>query len=609
MAARPDPFVQAHLDALNAVRTFLPSLGPKSAPPPAPARPPSEPERALSLVAKTEKMAARVARGMPPEEPPPPTPEKNFGNQLDIVHTRALAAAIAAHPETERGRLISEAHDSAVKWIASHNGKVVVHGKVELAHGPEQAEKLAQRIVNATVEEHDQRRAEAVEAERAASDPANQGKDEPAPDDRRGSVVHRGAGSATARPANPAANSGERAEPPVSTVGPGNGGSAPGRVPATAPEIVSPGDGGETPTGPPPAVSAREAAKVGTQKPDGHQITQPKASVEANQKLALDAAPELHAKLGELTSQVPGARYDRLRPQKSADRLDQKVADKNGADTLSDYLGAQIAADSPEAKDALLKLLKDNFPTIEVDDRFLDGRDDKAGYPSANAQVQMGNGMTAEVQIVPREVQDRTEESHQFYKAGREAEEAGDTAERDQQWAKAKEIHQQALTQFKERNGIKSNRAESSPVGGYQVLGEPIRIGSHTFLRVAPGQGDQAEPPASPAAPAESQASPAATSADTAGDAGTQSASASRSTDLSPATASVEALPGAPASTAAPSPDSIPQLAKGQTVQLKDGSTGKVIYAHPYLPHARVQIDGEKVNSKGREINTKRDLA
>src|SRR5438045_116515 len=132
--SHPDPFVRAHQDAQKAVATFLPSLIPK---PPAPTVPPPRPGpltdavKALSMARHVEQVSARVARGLPPEEPKP-TPEKMFGNQLDVVHTRALQEAIASHPEEERSRLISEAHDSATKWIGSHNGKVVVHGKVEL---------------------------------------------------------------------------------------------------------------------------------------------------------------------------------------------------------------------------------------------------------------------------------------------------------------------------------------------------------------------------------------------------------------------------------------------------------------------------------------------
>src|SRR5438132_1077820 len=77
--------------------------------------------------------------------------------------------------------------------------------------------------------------------------------------------------------------------------------------------------------------------------------------------------------------------------------------------TISDYLAAQIAADSVPAKDRLIALLRKEFKVMNVDDKFLKGRRDKAGYPSANVQVQLADGNTAEVQIVPREVQEITD--------------------------------------------------------------------------------------------------------------------------------------------------------------------------------------------------------
>jgi hypothetical protein len=436
---RPDPFVRAHEDAQKAVSTFLPSLVGRSEAPPPPPNPMAKPldavqeaMRVATLARKVEGMSSRVVRGLPPE-PPPPTPEQAFGNQLDAVHTRALQEAIASVPEEDRGKFISEAHDSAVKWIGAHNGKVVVHGKVEIASSPESAERLAAKIVNNEVEGHDQRRAEALAA--------TSGEDSPA--------------GRVSAPSNSAAT-GEG--PVTASSGPVDrqvaGGGQPDLRGAAQPEIVPPGDGEPPAQGTPPAVQPAEAAKVGTRKDDGHQITQPKPSVAANQKLALDASPELHQALSTLTQQVPGTRFDRLRPQKSTDRLDQKIEDENDPDTLSDYLGAQVAADSPQAKDALVAALKKNFKVIEVDDEFLTGRKDKAQYPSTNVQVQLSNGVTAEVQIVPQEVQDATEQSHAHYRAGRDAEEKGDTQERDRQWKQAADINQGQLAKFKQRNGI-----------------------------------------------------------------------------------------------------------------------------------------------------------
>src|SRR5437588_6048158 len=157
----PDIFQKAHADAIQAVHLFLPSL----APPPqmGPTEPPppkqnAEPLRALSVARHVEQMSKRVTRGLPPEEPKP-TPEQQFGPELDPVHIRALSAAIAAHPEDERAKLVHEAHESLVTWIGSHNGRVVIDGHIELAHTPEAAERLAAKIINGAVDDHDQREA------------------------------------------------------------------------------------------------------------------------------------------------------------------------------------------------------------------------------------------------------------------------------------------------------------------------------------------------------------------------------------------------------------------------------------------------------------------
>jgi len=56
-----------------------------------------------------------------------------------------MAKTIASRPEAERGALIDDLHHQLAQWIVANKGKVVVHGRIELAKTPEQAEVLAQR--------------------------------------------------------------------------------------------------------------------------------------------------------------------------------------------------------------------------------------------------------------------------------------------------------------------------------------------------------------------------------------------------------------------------------------------------------------------------------
>jgi len=295
----------------------------------------------------------------------------------------------------------------------------------------------------------------------------------------------------------------------------------------------------------------------------------------------MDAAPELIQSIQQLSSQVPGLKFARVRPQKDESRLDEKQ-DANPPNTLSDYLGAQVAADTPEAKDALIELLRKNFKTIEVDDHFLTGKPDKAGYPSANVQIQMGNGLSAEVQIIPREVADVVLHSHAFYKAGRDAEERGDQGERDRQWAEAAKINQGKLEEFKQRNGIGNVQDTVHPDDGESNIFDtdvqqnaiqdphaplrqsldaagvqPIKLGGKLFYALNP----ESENPDLGSAPAAAAPRPDAVTED-----------GRRSVDR----ATEENVPR-------------PALSKGQRVTLPNGQEGEVAFLHPEMSIARVR--------------------
>ncbi|HEY6249642.1 MAG TPA: hypothetical protein VI685_06750, partial [Candidatus Angelobacter sp.] len=200
----------------------------------------------------------------------------------------------------------------------------------------------------------------------------------------------------------------------------------------------------------PAPVSAEEASRIGQKDPpSGRQILQPSNNLVQNERLAADAAPYLTTKLSEVAAAVPGARFDRLRPQKGLQRLEEKVADGKPPSTIGDNLAAQIVADTVAAKDQLIAGLRQQFPMISVDDKFLEPRE-KAGYPSTNVQLQMPNGGTAEVQIVTPEIQAITDQTHRLYTLGRNFSEG--SADRAWYWNQAAAMHRQALEKFLARN-------------------------------------------------------------------------------------------------------------------------------------------------------------
>ena len=200
----------------------------------------------------------------------------------------------------------------------------------------------------------------------------------------------------------------------------------------------------------PEPVSAQDASRIGqTDAHSGRQVLQPSNSLVQNERLAADAAPELATKLSQVAASVPGARFDRLRPQKGLERLEEKVADGKPPSTIGDNLAAQIVTDTVAAKDQLIARLRQQFPIISVDDKFLEPRE-KAGYPSTNVQLQMPNGGTAEVQIVTPEIQAITDQTHRLYTLGRKFPEG--SADRNWYWNQAAAMHRAALDNFRARN-------------------------------------------------------------------------------------------------------------------------------------------------------------
>ena len=227
---------------------------------------------------------------------------------------------------------------------------------------------------------------------------------------------------------------------------------------------------------PPAPVRAEDAARIGQQdQQSGRKILQPSNDVIQNERLANQAAPDLTTRLSRIAASVAGAKLDRLRPQKGLERLQEKVASGKPPQTIGDNLAAQIVAKTVKAKNQLIERLRQEFPVISVDDQFT-GLGRKAGYPSANIQVQMPNGATAEVQIVTPEVQAITDQTHALYTAGRRFPEG--SADRAWYWNYAARMHRAALEKFSARN---ANPATAMLAPGEQVMlrnGEPGTIES-----------------------------------------------------------------------------------------------------------------------------------
>ncbi len=195
-------------------------------------------------------------------------------------------------------------------------------------------------------------------------------------------------------------------------------------------------------------------------------IVQPTGNPVINQALASEAMPAYKARLLEAIRNIPGARLAASRDAKNPARLAEKIAAQGQpAETVSDYGAAQIAVDSPLAKDAVVAAVTRYFPVLRQQDHFALG-DPVYRYRSYSLQLQMPNGSSEELQIVPQEVQEANKQEHHDYKKARNA------------LVAARALNDSAMEQFNSRNGAER------VVKGSVVKGARVRLASGALARV-----------------------------------------------------------------------------------------------------------------------------
>jgi hypothetical protein len=120
-----------------------------------------------------------------------------------------------------------------------------------------------------------------------------------------------------------------------------------------------------------------------------------------------------------------------------------------------------------------------HFPVLRRQDNFTFG-DAKYGYRSYSLQVQMPNGSSEELQIVPEDVLAVNRQEHHDYKKVRDAELAGRSA--GQAKAAARAINDSSMERFNSRNGVA--RAGERVVKGPVIKGARVRLASGALARV-----------------------------------------------------------------------------------------------------------------------------
>jgi hypothetical protein len=220
------------------------------------------------------------------------------------------------------------------------------------------------------------------------------------------------------------------------------------------------------------------AMPIGAREPvSGRKIVQPTRDPAINQALATGAMPSYQATLVEIVRHINGAALAASRKRKNPSRLAEKiVAEEQPAETVSDYGAAQIAVDSLQAKDAVVAAVKQHFKVLREQDHFALG-DPQYHYRSYSLQLQMPNGASEELQIVPRPVFEANRQEHHDYKRARNAELAGRSAE--SATAAAQNLNDRAMERFYSKTGV-----HPSVVKGPVVKGSRVRLADGAVARV-----------------------------------------------------------------------------------------------------------------------------
>jgi hypothetical protein len=207
---------------------------------------------------------------------------------------------------------------------------------------------------------------------------------------------------------------------------------------------------------------------VGAIEPDsGRKIVQPTDNLAVNQALATDAMPAYKARLVEAIRHIPGAALAASRDTKNPPRLATKIQQQGQpAETVSDYGAAQVAVDSEQAKDAVVAAVNQQFKVLRQQDHFAFG-DAEYRYRCLRLQVQMPNGSSEELQILPRPVLEANRQEHQQYKKARNAELAGQNAEAAK--AAARAINDSAMNRFHSRDGVSARVVKGAVAKGSRV--------------------------------------------------------------------------------------------------------------------------------------------
>lgn len=218
---------------------------------------------------------------------------------------------------------------------------------------------------------------------------------------------------------------------------------------------------------------ASTTSSLGSIEPSSNRlITQETAEVNGLLRQARESEPILTERLNNLVREVPGTQFIGART-KQAERLAEKLGSRP-ANTVTDYLGARIAVDKTDDAEKVIEAMKrQGLEVIEpLRDNFFEAP--RSGYRAYHVQVKTPNGITAEVQIIPKEIAEVQSQAHKAYDVFRSPKVG--LAEYQAAKAKSQEIFDKAWERYLARTKGAPVAGEATSVPIQNIATDPERF-------------------------------------------------------------------------------------------------------------------------------------
>lgn len=151
--------------------------------------------------------------------------------------------------------------------------------------------------------------------------------------------------------------------------------------------------------------------KLGSLGGSNKTIVQGSNDFKALHTAASKIEPAFSKDIQDVVANIDGAEFSKARVKDFAG-VEAKIANGKSGSEISDYIGGRIIVDSEGAAGDVVRGLAGKFRILGLDNKI---ETPKAGYRAVHVQADLGNGMSAEIQIVPRRIAEVHNQAHAIY--------------------------------------------------------------------------------------------------------------------------------------------------------------------------------------------------